>query len=444
MHPDRTLLLVGATGEMVRKAKELGLHVLVLQHPERITEAPCDEADVVAIVDYTDLAAVELAARELHKSAGFTAAVSLTEPGLEGAGLINDLFELGGTGLEVVRRMRDKWAMRRQLADPGVATVGAAPLTNRADLDRFGARYGYPFIVKPVDGTGSYGVVRVDGPQAADQAWAAAAEQRGRRMDRTSMPFAIGGFMMEEYADGPQFSIESFSFAGRHVVVSISETCLADGNFAALSHAMPARLDRSAEAGIRETVCRFLDVMGLRDGPAFTEIRLGQRGPVVIEAHNRVSGGGSSTLVQGAYGIDLISYAFGWPFRLVPELPGVPESDRGASAVFLVGSPGRVESVTGIERALAAPDVLAVELWVKPGDTVRSVQDCWDRLGFVVVAGADTGSAIRRGVEVLRDDIQIRLRGEDGAIRLARIGITGRGSEISGVIPAAAGLEVPA
>jgi biotin carboxylase len=443
VHPDRTLLLVGATGEIVRKAKELGLYVLVLQHPERITEAPCDEADLVRIVNYTDLDAVELAARELHKSAGFSAAVSLTEPGLEGAGRVNDLFELGGTGLEVARRMRDKWAMRRQLAGSAVATVGAAPLTKRADLGRFGARYGYPFIVKPVDGTGSYGVTRVDGPQAADQAWAAATAQRGRRMDRTSMPFAIGGFMMEEYADGPQFSVESFSFAGRHVVVSISETCLAAGNFAALSHAAPARLEKSAEASIRWTVCRFLDVMGLRDGPAFTEIRLGQRGPVVIEAHNRVSGGGSIQLVRGSYGIDLIAYAFGWPFRLVPELPDVPQASRGASAVFLVGSPGRVESVTGVERALAAPDVLAVELWVKPGDTVRSVQDCWDRLGFVVVSGADTGSAIRRGVEVLRDDIEIRLRGEDGAIRPARIGIAEQGTEITAAAPVATGLEVP-
>src|SRR5260370_17592301 len=128
MHPDTTLLLVGDKDETLGKAKALGLHVLLLQQPEKCTEEQRGLADVIRIVDYTDLAALELVARELHESVGFTAAVSVTEPGLEGAGRINDLFGLGGTRFAVARRVANKWALRPHPAPPRPATVDPAPL----------------------------------------------------------------------------------------------------------------------------------------------------------------------------------------------------------------------------------------------------------------------------------------------------------------------------
>src|SRR5260370_4166932 len=217
MHPDTTLLLVGANDETLRKAKALGLHVLLLQHPEKFTEEQRGLADVIRIVDYTDLAAREVVAGELHESVGFTGAVSVTEPGLEGAGRINDLFGLGGTGFAVARRMRNKWAMRRHLAGSSPATVNAAPLADRADIDGFGAQYGYPFVVKPMDGTASYGVFRVDGPATADAVWAKVVALRGHRIGRGSMPPAIRGFLIGADVDGPEVSVQCFSFSGRHV-----------------------------------------------------------------------------------------------------------------------------------------------------------------------------------------------------------------------------------
>ncbi|MEW2296516.1 ATP-grasp domain-containing protein [Streptomyces sp. NPDC006743] len=425
MQADATVLLVGATDRTVRKAKDLGLRVLVLQHPERVTQAPCEPADVVRAVDYTDPTALEAAARELWSTTGFTAVVSLTEPGLEGAGLLNDVFSLGGTGLETARCFRDKLAMRRRLAAAGgtAVTVAAAPLTTRRDLDEFADRHGYPFVVKPRNGTGSYGVFRVTGPEAADRAWAAVGALNGHPMARTTMPFSVDGFLMEEYVDGPQFSAESLSFDGRHVVVGITETHLAVDSFAAFSHAMPARLDGADHARVLDATSLFLDAMGLRDGPAHTEFRLSERGPVVIESHNRFGGGAINELVRGAYAIDLETYALGWPFGLVPELSRPPRARNAAAVRFLVGGPGRVESITGVEDARAEPGVLTAEMWVEPGDTVRPVEDSWDRLGLVAATADTSETAVRLAGRVLRDTIRIQVRGEDGVLRPARLAV---------------------
>lgn len=423
MQADSRVLLVGATDGTVRKAKDLGLGVLVLQHPQKLGEAPCELADVVRAVDYTDLAALEAVARELWSTTGFGAVVSLTESGLEGAGLLNDLFGLGGTGLGAARRFRDKLAMRRRLvaAGNGAAIAAAAPLAMRRDIDEFAGLHGYPFVIKPTNGTGSYGVFLVTGPEAADTAWNMVGALDGHPMARTNMPFSIDGFMMEEYIDGPQFSAESFSFDGRHVLIGITETQLAADSFAAFSHVMPARLDDAGRAGVLDALSRFLDAMELRDGPAHTEFRLGERGPVVIESHNRFGGGAINQLVRGAYGIDLETYALGWPFRLVPEISRPPQAHGAAAVRFLVSGPGQVESITGVEDARAEPGVLTAQMWVKPGDTVRAVEDSWDRLGLVAATAATGDMAVRRADEVLRDTIRIQVRGEDGVVRHARI-----------------------
>ncbi|WP_322769061.1 ATP-grasp domain-containing protein [Frankia sp. Cr1] len=421
MKPEKTLLLVGGTDEAILRAKELGLHVLLLQHPTKVTAEQVQLADVLRVVDFTDWALTEPIVRDLHETPGFTVALSLTEPGLDAAGRINDMFDLGGTGFEVTRRIRDKWAMRRHLADLDPAAVGAAPLRDREDLAAFGIRHGYPFIVKPIDATASIGVFRVEGPADFELVWTEIERLRGTRTDRISTLFVLQDFLMEEYVDGPEYSVESFSFAGRHAVVTITEKFTDTAHFAELGHAIPARLDEGLWEQVRACVSRFLDLMGLRDGVCHTEVRIDTRGPRIIEGHNRFGGDAIPDLVRGAYGIDLTTLAVGWPFGLVAELPDRPVAHAGASTRFLVCEPGRVEAVDGVEAARRQDGVLAVRITAKPGDVVRSVRDNWDRLGLVAVTGPDTTAAIQRGADLVRDTIAVRVLGADGETRLAHV-----------------------
>jgi biotin carboxylase len=419
-NPRNTLLLVGAKDETLHKARALGLRVLLLQHPSKLTREQEELAHLIRVVDYTDWAVTEPVVRELHRDYGFTVALSLTEPGVENAGRVNDLYGLGGTGFEVARRLRNKLTMRQALAEHGGGQVTAAPLHERAGLEAFGARHGYPFVVKPTDGTASFGVFRVDRRGDIGEVWNEVRRLRGKRTDRGSTMFLINDYLMEEYVDGPEFSVESFSFAGRHVIVAITEKFVDPKSFTELGHVVPARLDQLAHDRVSDYTRRFLDAMGIRDGVCHTEIRIGRNGPVVIEGHNRPAGDAIPDLVRGAYGIDLTTYGLGWPFGLVPELPDRPRAHAGASTRFLVGPPGRIESVEGAGKALAMPGVLAVNITAKPGDPVRPLTDNWDRLGLVAVTGPDATTAIRRGAGLIAEAIEIKITGTDGGTHLAR------------------------
>jgi len=264
-------------------------------------------------------------------------------------------------------------------------------------------------------------VFLVTDPAEADQAWAGARRLAGTRTDRGSVPFLLDDFIIEEYVDGPELSVESVSFAGRHVIVAITEKFIDPDSFTELGHALPARLDPSVRGEVRQAVTSFLDLVGIRDGVCHTEVRLGPRGPAIIEGHNRPGGDAIADLVQGAFGVDLISSALGWQLGLVPELPDEVRPLAGACTRFLVGPPGRVESVDGVEAARAQDGVLCVRIGIQPGATVRPVTDNLDRLGLIAVTGADTSDAIARAAQIAAEFIRIRIVAGDGTVHLAHV-----------------------
>jgi biotin carboxylase len=418
---NRTVLLVGGLEKHIVKAQALGLRVILLQHPTKVTAEQEALADELVIVDFTDWSVVEPLVAEHFERWDFGHALSLTEPGVENAARINDRYGLGGTTHAVTARMRDKLAMRRHVAATDPAAVPATTLDVRADLDAFAARHGYPFVVKPTNATASFGVFRVDDAAGAERVWAAVEQLRGRTTDRGTTLFKIQDFLIEEYVDGREYSVESFSFGGRHVIVAITEKYVDEASFTEVGHAMPARLEPDVETAVRARVAHFFDSIGLADGVCHTEIRIGRRGPAIIESHNRAGGDAISDLVFGAYGIDLLTLAVGWPFGLVDELPDRPVALRGASTRFLVGRPGVVASVSGVEEASADPRVLTLKVTAHVGDTVRTLRDNWDRVGMVAVTGADTADAVAYGAQVIAETLHVRIRAEDGTTFLAEV-----------------------
>ncbi|MEU1214171.1 ATP-grasp domain-containing protein [Streptomyces sp. NPDC005790] len=410
MSTDRTMLLLGGTDTHVERAAALGTRVVLVQHPEKINAFQTGLVDALLMIDYTDWDVVRPLAEAAKEVWGFDTVVCLTEGGLETAARLNDHFGFGGTPHQVIKRLRDKGAMRDHLAATGSRlTVPSARVTDRASLEAFGERAGYPFIVKPTDTTASFGLTRVNGPEELPAVWERLRALLGSRTDRGTTLFKVSEFLMEAYIDGPEFSVEAFSFAGRHVVVAVTEKLVDEAHFAELGHAMPARLSPADRTTVVDAVAEFLTTVGLADGPSHTEIRLGARGPVVIESHNRIGGGHIGELVRTAYGIDLAAYGVGWPLRAVQELAGEPRPVAAACVRFVLRDPGTVTAVSGVEEVAAHPDVLGAHVSVRPGDTVRPVRDNWDRLGYVSVRAADTDSAVSLCERLINEDIHIQV-----------------------------------
>jgi len=413
--PTGALLVVGGRPDTVRKAAELGIDVVLLQHRDHFVPATAALAKAVIIADYTDWAQVRPLVEAAHEAYGFTAAVSLTEPGLEPTGRAVDLLGLRGNPYEVSLLNKDKAAMRRRLASLGgkaaALSVAAADAVDADSLRAFGREHGYPFVVKPTNITASLGIHRVDTEEEIPAVWAAVEELTGS-------PFAWGAFfelgphLVEQWVDGPEFSVEAFSFDGRHVVVAVTEKTTAPG-FVELGHTQPARITAADETVLVDATVTFLDAIGQRHGASHTEIKLGQDGPKVIEGHNRIGGDRIVDLLEAAYGVDFELLTVGVPFGLCEPLPDRPALRQAAATRFLLAEPGEVVAVEGVEEARAQPGVLAVDVAVRVGDTVRAGSN-WDRCGQVLAVGPDADAAAAL-CERLVDGITIRTRPADRA-----------------------------
>jgi len=388
---DETLLVLGGRPQAIAKARELGLRVVWLQHRKPVSKEAATAAEAVVLLDLRDHAKVLPVVRALHDAYGFTRVVSLVDQAMELVGRINDEFGLPGTSYEVAHRFCDKAAMRTWLRDKGFEDVAAERVEDAEGLRRFGEAHGYPVVLKPVDGTASRGVTRIGAAAEADAAWHAATALR----DRDDLPFAayypVGELMAEEYLAGPEYSVEAFSFAGRHSIVAITGKVW-KGHIE-MGHAQPALLDPADEDAIVAHVGGFLDTMGLRDGVSHTEVRRTADGPRIVEGHNRVAGGRIMDLVEAVTGVDLERHAVGWPFGRVPELTARPEARLAAATHFLAAEPGTVVAVEAADEVRGHPDVLDVEVDVERGDVVGELTDNFCRSGQVLVTAADTTAA---------------------------------------------------
>jgi biotin carboxylase len=393
-----TILIIGGRVETIAKAKELGLRVVFVQHRDRMLPGHVELADALLMVDYTDWEVVRPLVEAAYEVYKFTKVVSLGEQAMETVGRINDHFGLGGTSFEVSALFKDKLVMRRHLAQAGLPSVAAADVTGPADIEEFGREHGYPVVLKPIDNTASRGVVVIERPEDVLGSWEYGSGLRDRDDLVLGQFFPVGRFLVEEYIPGPEYSVETFSFGGRHSVVSITEKYT--NGVVEAAHALPARLTAESEAEVCDYIRRFLSTMGLQDGVAHTEIKISPLGPRVIESHDRIAGERIPELVVNAYEIDLEQYAVGAPFGLLPELPDRPVALRGAATRFLSAEPGVVTGFTGAEAVRDHPDTIDLLLFVKPGDRVVSVVDNFDRSGQVLATGVDTAAAAQTADEL--------------------------------------------
>ena len=137
-------------------------------------------------------------------------------------------------------------------------------------------------------------------------------------------------FLMEEFLDGPEISVETLTFDGRHVVVAVTDKEIGGPGFVEIGHSQPSGCSAETLREVTRLVTDFLDAVGLRNGPGHTEVKLTSRGPRIVESHNRVGGGRINELAEIAYGVDMERYALGAGFGLVEPLTDVARaSGRG-------------------------------------------------------------------------------------------------------------------
>jgi argininosuccinate lyase len=376
-----TLVLVESnstgTGRLfAARARRLGVEpVLYCADPGRYRFA---ELDGVARVSVDTAARDELLDRiraARRPPAGIT---SSSEYYVAIAARIAADLGLPGPNPDAVLNCRDKLRQRTALARHGVAVPRFAAAATPGEAAAAADRIGYPVVVKPVEGTGSVGVRRcADRSEVLAHGHDLLAATRNER----GLPVP-GEILVEEYADGAEFSVETF---GARPVVVVAKHLGAPPHFVETGHDVPAAVTRRDGEALRELAVAALDALRLDFGAAHVEIRMTASGPRVIEVNPRLAGGMIPELVRAATGIDLITAQLRAVLgRDVGDL--APDRHRHACLRFLTTErAGTVVADPAVRRRAAqVPLISNIQLYKDDGERVAPAVDFRDRLGHVL------------------------------------------------------------
>lgn len=307
---------------------------------------------------------------------------------------------------EAARICREKPRTRLVLRQFGLRTPAFRIVRSEAEALEAAGTVSYPCVVKPPADSSSHGVRLVtNGAElvAHYRSLAAWTENvRGQRLD--------GDVLIESLLDGPEFSVETFTLGpGDTRVIGVTAKHLsAPPHFVEMGHDFPAPAPRIMTSGLAATAVAALGAVGFDFGPAHTEIRWTARGPVIVEINPRLAGGMIPELVAHATGIDLLGawldLAAGRPVDLTPS------RDEVASIRFLTApAAGTLARVAVLGEGRRPATIREVAISRPVGSEVRPPEDAYDRLGFVIAAGADRTAVRRdlhRALEMIRVDVE--------------------------------------
>ncbi|MER9677429.1 ATP-grasp domain-containing protein, partial [Mesorhizobium sp. M0208] len=287
----------------------------------------------------------------------------------------------------------DKFTQRQLLAEAGVPIPAYRSAANATDVESAAAEIGFPVILKPAVGNGSYGVrLCCDVDELAEHT-----------------TYLLGGkhiwrseprILVEEFAQGPYYWTDVMA----NEVIGV---CAAD--FGPLPHFVirectyPALLRDDEHKRIADISLSCLRALGLGWGPTNIEFRWTKRGPVVIEVNPRLAGGIAPQLVQLAYGIDLVTehikLVFGEEWNLRKR-----HSQTAAARFLIPDRDGIVDWIDGDSEAAAVPGVAEVKLNVEPKTPIVRKGDDGDWIGHVIAASsrlARTEAILQRAVDLI-------------------------------------------
>ncbi|MDE5415405.1 ATP-grasp domain-containing protein [Alkalihalobacterium chitinilyticum] len=153
-------------------------------------------------------------------------------------------------------------------------------------------------VLKPVDRSASAGVSKIGNAKEISKAFQIAVNES-----------TIGKVIIEEYIEGPEISVETIFIRGEHKVISITDKITTEGNtFVEIGHSTPSRHSKEIIEKVKELTINACTALDLNYGAAHTEIKLSNRGPIIIEVNPRLAGDCIVDLIDLSLGINLYKF----------------------------------------------------------------------------------------------------------------------------------------
>lgn len=351
-------------------ARQLGYDVLLLA--DRLpVDLPEDIVVTSREVNTTDEKAVVETIEELAGDHKVVAVATWSDTAVATAAAVAEWRGLRGLSREAAAVCRNKYLMRQALAShrPDLCPRYQFVRTEGEALKAFHSMTG-PLILKPVSGSGSKGIFRVQNEADLRRAHAALTAL----VDGARDPIFVshdGDLILEEFMEGTEHSVEGVIHDGRMTILGVTDKSTNEPFRLEVGHVFPSRLSAAALKSVHELTLEVVQSFEMDDCTFHLECIVSEHGRArLVECAGRGAGDfilshliGLSTGQPGC--VNALRVALGEvPVSVEPYLyAGVRK--------VMATTEGNLSAVEGVGEALRVPGIEKIVLERAIGDLVE-------------------------------------------------------------------------
>ena len=373
MYQNKKAVLIFGVGPLQKsiicRAKKMGLYTVGI---DPAADAACkDDVDAFEIVGGQDFEGTCTVVEKYGIDAIVTAA---TDKPLVMMARIAEKFHFPFFSLKTAQWSTDKFQMKQRFIEGNIPCAKGRLVKSVEEI----ADFEYPVIVKPRDNSGSRGVKLCRSK-----------EELSASMSEALEVSHLDTILVEEFIEGPEYSIESLHYDGKSEVIQFTEKKTTEFPYnVELGHIQPANISEENKQKICDIVVKIGKALNFENCPSHTELKINERGIFVIETSPRLGGDYiTSTLTPLSTGVnmedELLHIALG------DEIHPQPMPIQYAGVRFFAFEEGSIIRHTPIiDFVKGWPHVVDFSFNLKQGEKANRITSSLNRYGHLsLIAG---------------------------------------------------------
>lgn len=305
--------------------------------------------------------------------------------------IVAEHYHLPGPKISQAQISSNKFLQRTKAKEAGVCIPDFKLIDSIDDVYQFAETKGFPFILKPIDNRGSFGVSKVENKASIELAYENAIINSHSRL-----------VIAEQFIAGVEITVDGYCFKDEAVSLTVAKKGhINESTQVSVDIKYPGEFNIDIYERILKNNEDVISKLGYSFGMTHAEYMLTNGGDIyLIEAANR--GGGvftSEIIVPQVSGVDILSiYIDACLGYNTPSRPDHIEKNETILKFFSF-KPGEIRDIIGLDALSNDSDVLKFRLSVKPGDIIQPISTDANRHGFIIVSDVNVRERADRIME---------------------------------------------
>ena len=373
MYQGKKAVLIFGVGPLqesiIKRAKKMGLYTVGIDPCADATCKDCVDAfEVVPGQDYEGHCSV------VEKYGIDAIVTAATDKPLVMMARIAEKYGFPFYSVETAQWSTDKFQMKQRFMEGGIPCAKGRLVKSVSEVEDFE----YPVIIKPRDNSGSRGVKLCRSKEELEASMSEAFEVS-----------KLDTILVEEFIEGPEYSIEGLHHDGKSEVIQFTEKRTTEFPYnVELGHIQPANISKENKQKIRKIISKIGNALNFVNCPSHTELKINDRGIFVIETSPRLGGDYiTSTLTPLSTGVNLEDELL--KISLSETINPTPNAVQYSGVRFFSFEEGSViKHVPNEEFVKSWPHVINFAFNLKQGVCVNRITSSLNRYGqLILVAG---------------------------------------------------------